>query len=212
MDGRWLLLWISVVAAVIASIVGWPGLSTWLKDRQELAAWVQALGSVAAILATGWAVNHAHNLQDRQRRRDVHDDYTKLLEAIYQLVGGAHMVARKIHEYIEGVEGWEVSAESVRAMHAELSAVAAALARVDVTQLDRFELVQSVLIANAVVPRLQAEMESGLRNTFLSGGLDGAPINAVAQETAETLKPFGKLLLEVVKLRGGAARADTFKE
>jgi hypothetical protein len=212
MVGRWLLLWLSVVAALIASIVGWSGLSAWLKDRQELAAWVQALGSVAAILATGWAVQHAHNLQDKQRRRTEHDNYTKYLEAIFQLVGGAHMVARKVHDYVESIEGREVSADSVRTMYAELSAIAAALARVDVTQLDRFELVQAVLIANAVVPRLQGEMESTLDAVYLSGGVDGVTVSEVAGETADTLKPFGKLLLDVVKLRGGAARADTFKD
>ena len=210
MDGRWLLLWLSVVAAVIASVVGWPELSEWLKARQELAAWVQAIGSVAAIGATGWAVQRAHNLQESERRRTEHAEYTQLLEAIFQLVGGAHQIARKIQDHIAASGTGEVSVIAVRAMHAELSAVVSALSRVDVTRLDRFEFVQAVLVANAVSPRLLEEMITAQSRAYLSGRADGSHVEECAQEAADILKPFGKILLDAINKRGGAARNDTF--
>jgi hypothetical protein len=210
MDGKWLLLWWMAVAALIASIQGWPELSEWLKSRQELAGWVQAIGSIAAILSTAWSVDHAHKMQERERRQTEHAEYTRLLEAVFQLVGGAHQVARKIEDHIAATGAREVSQAALRAMHAELAAVASALARVDVTRLDRFKLIQSVLVANAVLPRLLQEVSTSADRVFISGTCDATHVATCAQEAAEILKPFGKILMDAVNRRGGAARSDTF--
>lgn len=128
----------------------------------------------------------------------------------FQLVGGAHQIGVKIHEYVSPLEHAKVSAESLRMMRAETVAVRDALDRVDVTRLNRFKFVQAVLVSNAVLPGLLEEIEFALKNAYLDGSCEGHRVAASAFEVAETLKPFEALLLQVITERGGAARSDTF--
>ncbi len=188
----------------------WMGYWWSCMSKTEWSGWVQAVGSILAILATGWGVWFAQRAQERQRLRADHTEYTRLLEAVFQLVGGAHQIARKIHDYVAPFNGKPIAAASVRTMRAELFAVLSALERVDVTRLDRFEFVQAVLIANAVVPDLLLELDNAIIRKTLSDETDGSEIDFRAQETAEVLKPHGKLLLDAIDKRGGAASSDTF--
>lgn len=193
----------------LAIYPGWGSLGTWLNSAQG-PAWIQAVGSIGALIATGWAVRHAHQLAAKHQREADERATTQLLEAVFQLVGGAHQVAVKIHDYIAALPKPLMHAVSVKTMHAELSAIAAALQKIDVTRLDRFEHIQAVLVTNAVVPGLLDQMIFALQNVYLSGETDAEEIDLAAIELSQTLKPFGKLLLDAVTARRGIARDDTF--
>ncbi|WP_445287665.1 hypothetical protein [Variovorax atrisoli] len=210
MNGLGMLALWSGAAAVIALIVGWTPASAWLNTNASLAGWVQAIGSIAAILATAWAVDRAHRLQKKEADRKEFLDYTRMLEAVFQLVGGTHRIASKIADYIAPLPDGLASAQNLRKMRAEVMAIRDALDRVDVTRLDRFHFVQAVLVSNAVLPDFLHEIDVALDGVNIEGECDAGDVAAKALEVASVVQPFGKLLLTAINQRGGAARSDTF--
>jgi hypothetical protein len=157
MDGKWFFLWLCATAGAIACWQGWPQLSIWLHDHQELTGWVQAVGSICAILATGWGVHRSHALQERERTRAAHADYTRFLETIFQLVGGSRNVAKKIADYAETIDA--ASADTLNMMSAEVNALVDAFRRIDITRLDRFDFVNAVVVADAVLRKMAMSFE-----------------------------------------------------
>ena len=74
MNGLMVLgLW-AAVSAAIAVIAGWTPLAVWLQANEKLAAWAQAVGSIAAIAAGAaavwWQVHRQASIQADQRRAD----------------------------------------------------------------------------------------------------------------------------------------------
>lgn len=195
----------------LAIFPGWPVIGTWAESAQG-PAWVQALGSIGALMATGLAVRHAHQLAAAHQLAVEDRAAKQLLEAVFQLVGGVHQIAAKIQEHIGSLQEPVLQASTVRLMHAEILAVVSALQKIDVTRLDNFHNIQAVLVAIAVVPELIHEMDVALQHVFLSGEVNAERIDAAAAELAATLKPFGEILLKAVNARGGQPRTDTFTD
>lgn len=86
----------AAVAAAIAVIAGWPPLQIWLEQHDKLAAWVQAVGSVAAIGLSVWVVQRQHRLE--LRRQEMADWQSKraALQGLLQLMTGVQNVAGKV--------------------------------------------------------------------------------------------------------------------
>lgn len=71
-----------------------PGLS-----RAECAAWVQAWGSIGAIMATGFGVYWAHRLQVQREREQRKAERIDRLEVLYKLIDSTvNSVANKHHK------------------------------------------------------------------------------------------------------------------
>jgi hypothetical protein len=62
-----LILW-TTTAACIALVVEWSSAVAWMNANTGLASWVQALGSIAAIVATGLYVRWQHNLENTHQK------------------------------------------------------------------------------------------------------------------------------------------------
>ncbi|MGJ3704596.1 hypothetical protein [Variovorax sp. AFSI2.2] len=108
---RMLSLW-TLAGCVIAVIAGWAPLSDWLKTHAELAAWVQAVGSVAAIIATGIYVQWQHqleverkgieDLQARRRRLEVIVELSRATKSSVRWVQQQLMDRETVHDTAEG--------------------------------------------------------------------------------------------------------------
>lgn len=123
----------AAAAAAVARHVAWSG--------QTMAAWVQAIGSIAAILAAVW-------LQDRQRRLDRLQELAEMLSALR----GVACEARWLSECALKVEADDLSDEHKRQYRMPLGgpivpAVAAALDEFDISRLPTGQLVEALLTA-----------------------------------------------------------------
>lgn len=79
---KMLAIW-TAFAIAIGLTAEWSLAAGWMNANSGVASWVQAIGSVAAIVATGWGVLHAHALQERARRREKLRDELTRTEAIF---------------------------------------------------------------------------------------------------------------------------------
>ncbi len=191
-------------AAVIVLIAGWQHVVNWTNANSGLASWVQALGSVLAILATAWAVDHAHRLQKRETDRKDYLGYTRFLETLFQLLGGARQIAKKIAD-IEGSPG--SSPDDRRAMLAELDALSDALRRLDLNRLDRFEYVEAWLVGDALVRR----MIDGIGSYGARGSTPDSArgdLEFLAAQALETLDFRCQRIHAAIQKRGGPPGAE----
>ena len=76
--------WGSVALLGLAAFIALGVHFRWGKS--DWAAWVQAVGSILAIAATGWAVQHAHRLQERRDRQQHKSARVDRLEVLFKLV------------------------------------------------------------------------------------------------------------------------------
>jgi len=191
----------------LAIYPGWAAIGTWL-NRADAPAWVQAVGSIGAIAATGWSVHYAHILAERQRVRAAEAEYTRLLEAIFQLVGGVHQVAAKISAVVEAASDGYIPVVDIKKMQRELSALNDALNQFDVTKLDRFSFIEVVLVTRSLVPPLLRSVEQAIGWENIDGNTTGDQLDDQAKETCAVLKPRGKVLLDAIEARGGVVIRD----
>lgn len=101
-------------------------------SKSDWAAWVQAIGSVAAIIVTALLVNRQHTLERRlQRDAEIAKHRNQLRVAAW--------AGRSLADFCKRVEQWLPDAEesrvrsASRAMSGELAALQAACARLDLT-------------------------------------------------------------------------------
>lgn len=134
---------------------GWSWFAKFLESSAP--AWVQALGSVGAIFIAGWAVQRSHRLQREQKAREAEEEYVRLLDVAFHLVGRVRVIATKI-------QGFEMlgptSEASRRAMHAELATWLDAFKRFDVHRLELYEHVRAVLAGEAYARQLLAILDA----------------------------------------------------
>lgn len=98
MQKLYIIIGFILVATAGAVILQWTELVAWANDNPNMAAWVQAFGSIGAIWIAAWAVSRSHALETHQNKLDEFDALTQVLEGVFQLVGGAAQVARKIFD------------------------------------------------------------------------------------------------------------------
>ena len=215
MNGLRMLGLLSAVAALIAVIHGWSALSLWLQDKeaQALTGWIQALGSIAAIAATGWAVQRAHALQEQQRDEIERLDHTRLLEVVYQLVRGTAHTAKKIVEKT-GDGKWEggtrVPRGTLEGLYAEISAIGPVLNGIDVIRLNQIEFVRAALAAKTMAARLSLEFETALRGAQGEEHVAGGLILRAADTTMELLAVHCRQMALIILGRGGKPRDDSY--
>lgn len=172
--------------------------------RSECASWVQAWGSIGAIAMTAWAVHWAHMKQVRQKQREQRVEYTSFLETLFQLIGSARQIARKIAdlEYSPGS-----SLDDRHTMLAELAALADAMRRMDLNRLDRYEYVEAWLVADALVRKLIDAISiydlPGSNRDLVRGNLE-----FLAGRVVETLDVRGARMHAAIQERGGPPSAE----
>lgn len=171
--------------------------------RGECASWVQAWGSILAIVVAILVVVLGHGLQQRARRQDEEDGYTRSLEHAYQVVDGAAQVARNIIEFAgPGLPG----TTDRRAMLVEVTAYCDAIQRIDTARLRTFTLVRAVLAGDALARILRSDIEDTLHPT-LGVGLPPGYLRAKTQDTFEQLHDHSETIAIAIRARRGDPRS-----
>lgn len=198
-------------ALVITAVAGWRPLLVWLERHDKLAGWVQAVGSVVAIYIAVWSVNRAHANQTRARAAESDEQYTRYLEAVFQIVGGAERVCAKIQVFIASVPDQLVSIPTMRLMRDELAAIRAAVDRIDLMKLHQYEFIQAVLATSASIPGVIEEISIAIEHASLQGA-DGEDVAQIAGEVSTSLRPRAEEIRAAIDARGGVAkvRVPTF--
>lgn len=178
-----------------------PGFS-----RSECASWVQAWGSIGAILMAAWGVHRAHQLQIAHKKSEEAAEYTRFLETLFQLLGVTRQIADKIVR-LEGGPGAGSSPDDRRTMLAELSALADALKRMDLARLDRYDYVESWLVGDALTRKLIDAVKLVDAPGKVSQ-LEQANLSFIAERVVETLDERGKRIYKAIEERGGPPGAE----
>lgn len=96
---RMLSLW-TLAGCVIAVIAGWAPLSDWLDKHDKLAAWVQAVGSIAAIVATGIYVQWQHRLEVARKETEDRLARRRSLDVVVELARATKTSVRWVQQQL----------------------------------------------------------------------------------------------------------------
>lgn len=111
----------TAAGVVIGTIAGWAPLQTWLETHDKLAAWVQAVGSIAAILGAAWIAYWQASASKRDfiARRIEHE--REKARSIKSLLRRAKLIVDNANRAIAVDEGARrLAAEQVRFIQAAL--------------------------------------------------------------------------------------------
>jgi len=179
--------------SVLESCMLFPGLTSG-----ECASWVQSWGSIGAILASVWAVNRAHRLQAEQRAREAHAAYTQFLEVLFQLVGAAAQVAKKLYQLeLNG----NVTPDDYSTMRIELSTIENAMRQISMERFDRYDFIEAWLVSDSCVRKLLTAITYVTSSNF-SSQLEPHYMRNLANTMRLSLDERAKKLLEGIKTRG----------
>lgn len=157
------LLVVTLLAAIgLVAAGGW----TWFAHFLESAApaWVQALGSIVAILVAVAVAQHqakeGRKLLEWQRKQAAHeafDAHTQFLESIYQLIQAAMLAIARMDTDTEAVRAIQ---SKRHASEADFSTLIAVLQRVEVGRLDSYELVDGVCFAEIAMRNMLQTLQA----------------------------------------------------
>ena len=177
---------------IFETCIFFPGVT-----RVECASWVQAWGSIGAILGAMFAVYWAHQLQANQKARDAYDSYTQFLEVLFQLVGAAAQIAKKIFDSeLNGL----VTPDEYASMHIELAAIRDAMRKIPMERFDRYEFIEAWLVSDACVRKLLASINQ-VRSPGYSKHLDPHYVRNVAHKMNLALEDRANKLIDGINLR-----------
>lgn len=171
----------------------------WDLSTDDCASWVQAWGSIAAIVATVLAVNRSHNLQERQRRQDADHAYTAHLEVILQMLGAARQVAVKIFDL--EVKG-NVTPGEYAMMKIELTTLDDAMGRIPTDRLDQYEYIEAWLVGQMRVRSLLRGVEY-ITTPGVSKLLEQHYVRNLANEARNDLDHRAQHLSDQIRARKG---------
>ena len=173
-------------------------------ETSECASWVQAWGSIGAILATAIGLGLTHWFARRRSNQASDAAETRFLEGLFQLVGGARGIATKISE----LEGQNPGTPHDRMrMHAELEAVRSALVRVDLSRLYRYEILASALVAESNV-RMMISAIQWVTGPHFSVQLERGYLASVASQAVQSIDPHAARLRDLIEKRGGIPKVE----
>ena len=177
---------------ILETCMLFPGVS-----RSDCASWVQAWGSIGAIVGAMFAVHWAHRLQSRQKAREAYDSYTQFLEVLFQLVGAASQIAKKIYDCeLSG----NVTPDEYGAMRIELSAIRDSMRKIPMERFDRYEFIEAWLASDACVRKLLASINQ-VGSPGYSKQLDPHYLRNVAHSMNLELQTRAKKLLDALSAR-----------
>lgn len=152
-----------------------------------IAAWVQAIGSIAAI-GTAFAVMlWQHRLDRKAVAAKEMRDVIALLEGTLQLVGGVRGIAEKVQK-AESLEGG-IQPRDIRMLSIEVGGVVAALGRVDHLRFDSHELIEGILVAESIGGAMLYELKNTLERMDVSGLYIPQRVLPVAADCIRQLTP-----------------------
>lgn len=175
-------------------------------NPSECASWVQAWGSISAIVVTVLVVALSHRLQQHAKTRDQEAAYTLSLEYAYQLVDGAAKVARNIVEFAG--PGLFVGEADRRAMLVEVRAYCDAIRALDKSHLRTFTLLRAVLAGDALSRMLCEDLEATFRGAAGSMLLNSGQFASQAQVVLRQLTDHAETIAIAIRDRRGTPKSQ----
>lgn len=110
--------------AALACLVGyWPETAVWMKQNNELSSWVQAVGSVAAILASAGLAISIDQKSAARLRRDRHNESLAHFKAGCQAIRVAQMRLAEVRFAFDNAQGVPAEFDASERAAAVLTAV-----------------------------------------------------------------------------------------
>lgn len=178
-----------LVAAATAIYPGWPAVGKWW-DKQDLPAWVQAVGSISAIVAAVWVVEAQHR---RSIRLAIETESRRTKRRHNAIIGVALHAQKQIRDSGRAAQGC-LRGELVdpTAQLELLSYAETELSGINLSELDSFYLVAGVRRMLSCVRRMRYLCEESHRvASFVAPSLAAAQIIQVdlcIQNAAEAFK------------------------
>lgn len=171
----------------------------------ECASWVQAWGSIFAIIAAVLVVLLGHRLQQCAKKREEEAAYTLRLEYAYQLIDGAAKVARNIVEFTgPGLIG----DDDRRAMLVEVRAYCDAIQALDKSQLKTFTLLRAVLAGDALSRKLREDLAATFVDHAAIVLLDKRQFVSKAEAIFGQLAEHGETIAIAIRDRRGTPKSE----
>lgn len=140
-----LMVALTLLSLVLVAMKGWDWYSGFLGNG--LPAWIQAVGSIGAIIATGWMARRQHeNDVAREFLAETRAKHAQL-EGAFQLAGGVLQVLNKAVRYA-GMAAPPDTIGLLR-MKNELAGLIDALKRADKLQFDDYLPISALLMAQS---------------------------------------------------------------
>lgn len=172
--------------------------------RSECAAWVQAWGSIFAIVGSIFAVLLTLAGQRAHKRADDATAYLEELQYSYQLIEGAAQVGRNMREFTGHMLPLQGDR---RAITAELSAYCDAFSRLDARRLQTLRLTRAVLAGDALTRYLLSTFEQA----YLGEEPEERRSRVLGYNIAEIvgqLEGNAKVLSDAIRERNGTPSSD----
>lgn len=145
-----------VAVCTCLAVIGWPDWSD--SGSQTAAAWVQAIFSIVAILASAGFIHWQHELQRSRDRKQRIDDRVEAFEPIFGMVGQAFWQMDQLHDVVIGaIPASEVLDTDV--IIDDIAALVAAMDRVNVHELPTAYLCAYFLDVCRVLRRMEKQLQ-----------------------------------------------------
>lgn len=172
--------------------------------KGEWSGWMQFVGTVIAVVIAAFTIWAAHQLELTRKRQAEQEECTRLLESLFQLVGGTRMVAEKIGVWAG--TGGIVPADQ-RTMLAELRAFEIGYDRLEFSGLNSHANFLAWIVGGALTRKLIMEIEWMQRPDY-SPTLEPNFLTELTAQVVATLDPHARRLHDEIEQRAGKPRAD----
>jgi len=113
----------------------------------ECASWVQAWGSILAIVGAAFVARHAHNLQTAAKRKDEAENGAKAIEIAGQLAAGGAQAIQKLFDIASPTTNWGDIAKGL----SELRALETKLKDLGLAGVSKYETIEPLVVTHAII-------------------------------------------------------------
>lgn len=186
-------LW-TVISGCLALVMGLGRLILWADANPNMASWVQAIGSIGAIVAAGWGIYWG---QGRQERRHIEAEKTRksaLLHTAFQLVHGSAETLKQICDDDNLATPLPVD---LMTLQRQFDGLSHALRKVDLSAFADFKIIEAIVTTDAVIRKMTLLLETVVktRNSLM---LEWVGVRGEAVHAYSLVKARATLLLTAV--------------
>jgi hypothetical protein len=192
---------------VAAAALGWLLVYNPPPDSAAVAAWVQAFGSIGAVVAVGWATNKAHE-KERQLATDLKlQEWCGLLSSAIQLIGAVRGTAERVLDV--ATDPQKQSLHTLEMLALQMETCANALAKVDHLRFDTFKVIEPLIAAESCAKTMLNTLQIERKRFHSPVGVQWAQLGADAQALMNQLDARVPILLEFACKQGCQKRWPT---
>lgn len=136
-----------VVIAVVTlfGFLGFEGLKSWITDPAA-PAWIQAFGSIGAILITGAGYTYAHRQETLRAERNRRQEDQEFLELCINLIAAVDGVLKKINERSDPPrKDW------YNTLQAEVETLIQTFGKLDINRASLYFVIEPIVVAETIL-------------------------------------------------------------